>query len=301
VTTSIIGADSLMGVKYVLSPYSLNGLQELPELGEYNGKKTYLNPYALPMAFTYHKSDAYETEYTNPFEYQNRLYSELLGETVELYKSVEYEIIQQGDVDAQTEQIYQLTLPQGNMAIYANIPWSSGMDAHVSANGSTTIYAKWLSPSVVYVPTQEGDETAFVTLSSSNGYNIQTGSEQFYALDLDLLEQVAGAISSREAETCTMENGRVEVQVYAKQGENLYLSVPYNQGWTVTVNGALVEPELFGDCFYSIPLQSGENTVELRYTVPYLKLGAVVSLLCMILLLGITAAEHKRNRRCPAL
>jgi uncharacterized membrane protein YfhO len=140
VTTSVIGADSLMGVKYVLSSYPLNGLQELPELGEYNGKKTYLNPYALPMAFTYCKSDAYETEYTNPFEYQNRLYSELLGETVELYKPVEYETIQQGDTDSQTEQIYQLALPQGNVAIYANIPWISTMNAHVSVNGESTIY-----------------------------------------------------------------------------------------------------------------------------------------------------------------
>jgi uncharacterized membrane protein YfhO len=136
-----------------------------------------------------------------------------------------------------------------------------------------------------------------VTLSASSGYNIQAGTEQFYALDLDLLEQITETISSREAEACTMENGYVEVQVYAKQGENLYLSVPYNQGWTVTVNGAEVKPDLFGDCFYSIPVQSGENTVELRYTMPYLKLGTVISLLGVVLLLGITAAEHKRNKK----
>jgi hypothetical protein len=68
------------------------------------------------------------------------LYSELLGETVELYKPVEYETIQQGDTDSQTEQIYQLALPQGNVAIYANIPWISTMNAHVSVNGESTIY-----------------------------------------------------------------------------------------------------------------------------------------------------------------
>lgn len=50
---SIIGADSLLSVKYILSPYRINGLQKISSIKSKGRKKAYRNPYALPFALIY--------------------------------------------------------------------------------------------------------------------------------------------------------------------------------------------------------------------------------------------------------
>ena len=92
VNTSVIGADSLLGVKYILSPYAINGLEPVEELENYNGKTVYENPYSLPLAFVYDsKESEAKTEDVNPFEYQNELFSELSGEPIKIYRRLNFE------------------------------------------------------------------------------------------------------------------------------------------------------------------------------------------------------------------
>lgn len=57
VNTSVLGADSILGVKYVLSSYDIPGLKKLENIEPGNGKSVYYNPYALPVAFTYESSN----------------------------------------------------------------------------------------------------------------------------------------------------------------------------------------------------------------------------------------------------
>ncbi|MCD8131022.1 MAG: YfhO family protein [Lachnospiraceae bacterium] len=295
VNTSILAADSLLGVKYVLADMEINGLELVDTLGEYNGKKVYYNPYALPMAFVYSTSESLNTDETelaslNPFEYQNLLYSQLSGEEVSLYIPLDYEI---SDV-SEGSQTYTLYLPEGNYAVYGNLPWESYMDAQLYVNDSyETAYSRWLSASVFYIPTESGDSTASVMIKYEEN---QILDEQFYALDLDALAQVTESLSLRAADTSLIENGYACFQVSAESGERLYISVPYNAGWTVTVNGKEVEPELFADCMISVLLESGENTVEMKYEVPGLKVGAAITL-AVIILLGAVVIVDKRQKK----
>lgn len=117
VNTSVIGADSLLGVKYILSPYAINGLEPVEELGSYNGKTVYENPYSLPMAFVYDSTESgAKTEYTNPFEYQNELFSELAGEQVEIYQKLNFERNENNNMIT-----YVVEVPDGNYALYGNL------------------------------------------------------------------------------------------------------------------------------------------------------------------------------------
>lgn len=78
VNTSVLGAGSLLGVKYVLTGQALPGLEKTA-LPAANGKSVYRNPYALPLAFS-SQNDAGHPSYSgNPFAYQEKAYSQLLG------------------------------------------------------------------------------------------------------------------------------------------------------------------------------------------------------------------------------
>lgn len=285
VNTSIVGADALLGVKYVLSPYAINGLELIEELGVHNGKAVYENPYSLPMAFVYDDNTMTVNNESNPFVYQNELYSKLLGESVELYEPLQY---------VKTDQIYTVTIPEGNYAVYGNLPWQSYANAKINVNGYyDTTYASWLSPSVFYIPTNPGDQSAVVTVSAANVEGFISGTEQIYALNLDKLAEVAQKISSRTVDTMTIENGYANITVNATEGEKLYISIPYDAGWKITLNGQEIQPELFGDCMYTIALEDGSNEIEMSYSIPFLNIGIVVSMIGLIVLVIIMIVEKK--------
>lgn len=293
VNTSILAADALLGVKYVLSPYAINGLELKEELGAQNGKKVYENPYVLPMAFVFEGGGQEPQRSADPFQYQNQLYSQLMGETVQLYLPLEYT----ADEATQGQREYAIELPQGNYVLYGNFPWSKPYTTQVELNNSlSTAYACFLSPSVLYVPTQKGDTQATVTLTASDLAHITPGSAQFYALDLDELQRVTQTLGQAAASSCQIDNGTVRVEAEAQgEGQKLYLSIPYDKGWTVKRNGEIVEPELLGECMYVIPLVDGENTIEMNYQVPGLKAGAGLTLVGVALLAGYWMVTRRKN------
>ena len=89
--TSMLGIDSLLGVKYVLTSENYTGLVKKNNT-KLNGKYTYTNPYYMPLAFTCNNFDAIKNEegYLNPFDYQNLLFKQLFNTSKDIYNPVKY-------------------------------------------------------------------------------------------------------------------------------------------------------------------------------------------------------------------
>lgn len=270
--TSIIAADSLLGVKYVLSPYEINGLVLQNDIGTYNNKSVYLNPYSLPIAFTTTFSGTTSIAYSNnPFIYQNDVYSALIGENIDLYEPLQYE----SETISDGKITFTIKVPEGNYAIYGNIPWNSEMNAVVTINNEIKQdYSVWLSPSVFYIPSTENG----VVTVSIECTKLDIADIQFYGLSLDSLEPAAQTLTERKADSIDIDNGNASFTVNAESdNEYLFVAIPYNDGWTVIVNGEAVEPATFENCLMLIPLNEGKNNIEMTYQVPGLKIGALIS------------------------
>ena len=84
---------------------------------------------------------------------------------------------------------------------------------------------------------------------------------------------------------------RGHIQV-SKAGE-LVLSVPYEPGWKVLVDGEEVQPGLFDDTFISLSLEAGEHTVEMHYYPAGLTLGIVITLICLAAFVLILILENE--------
>ena len=80
-----------------------------------------------------------------------------------------------------------------------------------------------------------------------------------------------------------------------KSGQNLYLSIPYDSGWRMTLNGKTIVPKLIADCMYSIPLEEGSNIIEMEYSVDYLTLGIVLSVIGFVCWVVVVAIEKKNK------
>ena len=280
--TSILGADSLMGVKYVLSPYDIQGLTQISER-DGNGKSIYLNSYAFPLAFAYDDTGYVIKETANPFEYQNELYKQLFGITEELYYPIEYDISYS---DNNCGAKIQVHIPDAsNVVVYGNVPWNYPADSSIYINDEfATKYACWLSPTVFYITNTGGQECEVDVQSNEENFNWD--SVQFYALNLDILSKCSEIANAGIPDNLSVTNGHVSLCVDATENDRLFISVPSDEDWDITVNGGEAEAELIGDCFYSIKLTQGTNDITMTYHIHYLKLGIVITALTLTLYIG---------------
>lgn len=300
VNSPVIGIDSLLGVKYVLSEQPIEGLVKQENFTNYNKKDVYENPYSLPFAFTYNSSIESIDETLSPFEYQNEIYSQLFGEKVNLYTPVNYDIVQDKNEENIGTVTYKLNVPSGNNVLYGNLPMAkSYSNANLNVNDVyETGCSSWMSPSVFYIPVYDKDaDTAEVEISSETPYDESKDDAQFYALNVDKLAEVTKAISENEVKFTKFENGNVELSFTSDKQQRLYLSIPYDKGWHIEVNGKEVEPELFADCMMTLPLEKGEYNISLKYEVRGLKLGIGATCLGVAALIGLYVYDKKIRSR----
>ena len=272
--TSILGADSLLGVKYILSSTPIQGLEKVQD-GGVTGKSIYLNPNAMPIAFTYHSNKLDMNGDDNPFEFQNKLYKQIFSITENLYEPINFSVQLVNEHDTKL-----LIDPSTNVKwpLYGNLPSMYEADTSVYVNDTyITKYACWLSPSVFYLP-RKGEPFCFAEVRSS-GENFDWNKAQFYTLNLNVLQKCADMAKAHKIDDISIENGLVVANVNdIKAEEQLFLSIPYDEWWSISVNGEKADTELIGNCLYSIKLNSGDNHIVMKYHVKFLKLGIIISL-----------------------
>ncbi len=223
-----------------------------------------------------------------------------------------------GDPAAAQNALVNLTTGSGN--VLNEIAESSGSSLSLEVTEAGHIY--------VYVANDDvEDVTAYVNSSTKSFSNVDRG----YLLDLGVCE-VGDVISlssdegltldatvylfddevfidwynrmseqSFQVESCT--NSLTETSlsgtVTATEDGALFLSIPYDEGWTVTVDGEEVEAAAFADTFLSLDLTAGTHTISLHYHVVGLTTGAVISLvsLAILVFLAVLLLLSRRNRR----
>ena len=89
-----------------------------------------------------------------------------------------------------------------------------------------------------------------------------------------------------------LEGGNMEVTEYEdtkiighinveKEGQMLFTTIPYDEGWTVYVDGEKVDYRDFKHSFLALDLEPGEHTIEFRYWPIGLTPGIIVSLIAI--------------------
>lgn len=299
VNTSLLPVDSLLGVRYVITPQAIRGLVEIQDVSHHKQLRVYENPYALPIAFAYQPQAIPQPEDTaNPFLFHSWLYQQLYDPEAKLYTPLSYveeELPAEDSESPSQETQFVLQVPQGSVALYGNLSGSRNGEGSVSVDGiRMTHYFDWVSPSAFYIPTSPGQREVTVTLTRLTGRE-RSDQRQFYALDLEALSQIAQRSQQSSAQEIVVENGFFSCRVDSGGGQSLFVSIPYDKGWTVLRNGEEILPEAFAGCLMTLPLEAGENRIEMRYRLPGAMPGLVLSLVGVALLVALALWEKKRK------
>ncbi len=88
-------------------------------------------------------------------------------------------------------------------------------------------------------------------------------------------------------------NDTISCSTTASGGEYLVTSIPYDKGFTVTVNGKDADIEKVNKSFIGVRLEKGNNEIVFKYRSPGLKLGIIVSISGLLLLFSVLFAEKR--------
>ena len=89
-----------------------------------------------------------------------------------------------------------------------------------------------------------------------------------YKMDTEVLDQVIAALSEESLENVTYDSTHINGTIDLEEDGRLILSVPYEKGWTVILDGEETEPQLFGGTLMALDLTAGAHTIEMHY-VPH--------------------------------
>lgn len=298
----ILAVDALLGVKYTIVEQAPAGYVAIPEPGD-TASAAYGNPYALSIGVAASSDIQNSTlKSENPFEKQNDLYSKILGREVELYTKIEAASTENGDSLKQ----WSVTVPASSIGyLYINKDATAGSywPVALTIDQRTIKNEAWRFDNNIRQIADASDTPSqhTVAIGVAEGYTDmpQDNEPVFYTLNLDVFEQIINELKTSEFIPTVFEDGRIEGEYTAKDDGNLLLSVPYDEGWNVTVNGTAAELTPAADKgLSSLNMQKGANRIVMTYKTPGALAGLAVSLATAAVLVAAGLYDrHKKSRR----
>lgn len=298
----ILAVDALLGVKYAIAEHAPSGYAAMTEIAD-TASAVYENPYALSVGvMTSNDIQNCTLKGENPFEKQNDLYSKILGREVMLYTKIEAKNTE----DDENLRQWNATVPSGSIGyLYINKDATAGSywPVTLTIDQRTIGNEAWRFDNNIRQIADASDSPSqhTVSIGVAEGYTDmpQDNEPVFYALNLDVFEQIINELKMSEFVPPVFEDGRIEGEYTAKDDGNLLLSVPYDEGWNVTVNGTAAELTPAADKgLSSLNMQKGANKIVMTYKTPGALAGLAVSLATAAALVAAGLyARHKKSRR----
>lgn len=298
----ILAVDALLGVKYAIAEHAPSGYAAMTEIAD-TASAVYENPYALSVGvMTSNDIQNCTLKGENPFEKQNDLYSKILGREVMLYTKIEAKNTE----DDENLRQWNAAVPSGSIGyLYINKDATAGSywPVTLTIDQRTIGNEAWRFDNNIRQIADASDSPSqhTVSIGVAEGYTDmpQDNEPVFYALNLDVFEQIINELKMSEFVPTVFEDGRIEGEYTAKDDGNLLLSVPYDEGWNVTVNGTAAELTPAADKgLSSLNMQKGANKIVMTYKTPGALAGLAVSLATAAALVAAGLyARHKKSRR----
>ncbi len=203
----------------------------------------------------------------------------------------------EGEAQEQSFLHYQVQV-EGTQALYFDAFRDLTIRLQEPINGSFTVtvngrkieegYPTRRNNGLLYLGTFE-DQTVEIEVEVCKDVTLK--SFGVYGLDVGKLRQT---VANAPAVEVDVDNRSFSAQLTAGEGEFLYLSLPYDEGYQAWVNGEETPVYRVNDTFMAIPLQEGNNQVQLFYLPPGLRAGVVLMLVGAVLLVLFLLA-HRRG------
>jgi hypothetical protein len=101
------------------------------------------------------------------------------------------------------------------------------------------------------------------------------------------------------ARIVTYEPGRLVIETSAPRAAVLVVSEIIYPGWEATVDGTAARIDTTDYLLRGVGVPAGAHRVEMRYTAPAARIGAIISACALLLLCGLTLYDWRTTKRRP--
>lgn len=191
---------------------------------------------------------------------------------------------------------YDVTMPAAGAA-YMFFPTNYERECGLYLNGSyLKNYFENENHSIVYLGDYESGDTFNVQLKLYEDA-VYIREPIFCYLDRDVLAQFNAGIAARNAETTLVKKSPTSLELTVNAAEDcaLFASIPFEDGWTVEIDGerADILPAV-DDTFMCVKVPAGSHRITLNFLPAGLTVGLVmgsVGAILLVLLIGIRLVE----------
>ncbi len=279
------GADSLLALRYLVASRLNKPYEATAAAGTYT---VYENPYALAVGWTADESVAEPIEAPDPFGCIQGLYNAAAPETdAAVYIPAAAELTLEGMTDAGGGR-YALDGGMSGALTYAVAPAADGplygfLDVQdypglmVYVNGQfLAYYATGSTNGTLYLGDFAAGDTVSVRVQAAGDLTVNAAA--FATEDAAALAAYQAALSDGACPLQKRSPAHFTGSFTAGEGDELLvLTIPYDRGWRVTLDGQAVRPLEVQDCLMALPVTAGTHELDMRYTPPGLIPGACVS------------------------
>ena len=266
--------DSLMSVRFLISGDN-KGLYFEPVINK-EGKTVsgvYINPYALNIGYMIDDSyyNKYDSKSKNSFDYLNNLVKALSGIDEDILIEIPSEkvgnkkykfTIDRDDKNLFLTATYNLEINYAHSgSLYINDEFNGSIDT--SNFGDYKIENKYYGEEIV-IKIEKADQLEDIYLYYFN--------EKAFKKAIDKLKE-------HQLKETYMEGNTVKGKINIDKEGTLLVSVPYDKGWNVYVDGKKVNQKKIAGGLTGIDLKEGTHIIYMKFYCPGIKLGFVISII----------------------
>lgn len=252
-------------------------------VASYDGYILYENEYALPLAFTVPdtitNSDTFSDD---PFENINLVYHELLNISPdrEIFLPEQYVISDTNVIDQVEGNLYKnlMIQTQNNGHYFLMSEYDHG-DTDVDSerdDADLDLYGYCVDIGLL-----EKDQEYTLTLETEKR---ETKKVWLYYFDEEAFKN---AISSAKGLNLSeIGPDGISINGNVSKSESVFLSIPYEDGYNVYVDGLKTNIESYRDAFIVVPVSEGFHEIVIKYFPPGLKVGLVLSVVSFFIMLS---------------
>lgn len=280
---------SLLGVKNYINVEKNNNIKKINYYYKKDYKETFYlhqNDDVLPIGYTI--NNKYKLLYkinkkSNPFEYQNTLLKSMSG----LNKNVliPYKIKK---IDDENYNAYINNNSDIYVYIDYEIPENDIYFGDVTINDETIIDIDSSNIGVFKLKNEYKDSYINIRLTVPNS------KIYLYYFNEDIFKEHINILNNNKLKIKEIKKNYLKGNIELKKDEILFLSIPYEKGWNIYVDGKKVEYFQIFDTFLGLKVSKGKHVITMRYYSSGIKLGIIMSILGIIIYIII----DKYNQRC---
>ena len=268
-TNSNILADGLFSLKYMLNLYENKDLETIKTY-EFEFLKLYFqkNEYALPIGYSANK----EIKNINFDNFQDILFLEKIYKTI---SNSDENILEELEIEKINNNKYIIKNKNKKNIIYLE-----------SKTGPTNYDYDKFRPSDKYGVCIDCNTDEIELVFDEEIDNIKA-----YSIDYDSLKKIRNNINELKLE----DKGKNKLYgtINTDKNEIIILSIPYEKGWHISVDGKKVNYYEVLNGLIGIDINEGQHEIVMEYSTPGLEIGLTCSCLSLCILIVLLIKNKK--------